>query len=226
MSAVDWVLLAIVGVSALLGLMRGLVGALASLAAWVLAAWATFHFGAQAGLLLAADGEPGAGQLFAGYALCFLGVLLVVGLVGWLVRRLVHSVGLSGLDRVLGLLLGVARGAFIGCALVLLLALTELPRESQWRASPVVPVFVPGAQWMRAWLPDWVAGRVDFRGESDAPALVSRDAIPATAAGLPDPIDIPLEAAAAMIEEMQPAGQSSQEVPQSSQQQPQTKPGS
>ena len=63
----------------------------------------------------------------------------------------------------LGLGIGVARGAFVACALVLLLGLTTMPREPEWQQSRVVPVFVPGAQWMRGWLPDWVAEQVDFR---------------------------------------------------------------
>lgn len=215
MGAIDWVLLVIVGGSALFGLIRGFVGVLASLAAWVLAGWAAFHFGAQVGLLLATDGEPGTGQLLVGYALCFLVVLLAVGLVGWMVRKLLHSVGLSGVDRLFGLLLGVVRGAFVACALILLLALTELPRTPQWQTSPVVPVFVPGAQWMRAWLPDWVASRVDFRGQSDAPALVSRDGIPASGLALPDPVDLPLDSMAdAMVQGMQGAESSPQPAPQ------------
>ncbi len=164
MTGIDWVLLAIVAVSALLGLTRGFVGVAASLTAWVLAGWAAFHFGAAAAGLLAPDGVPSAGQLFTGYALSFLVVLLVVGLVGWLVRQAVKSVGLSGLDRVLGLALGLVRGAFVASALVLLLGLTALPRGRQWQVSPVVPVFVPGAQWLRGWLPEWVALQVDFGG--------------------------------------------------------------
>ena len=162
MSATDWVLLAIVAVSTLFGLMRGFVGVAASLAAWVLAGWAAFHFGGGIGLMLARDGQPSAGQTFAGYALAFIGVLLVVGLVGWLVRQAVKSVGLSGVDRALGLALGMVRGVFVASALVLLLGLTSLPRDPAWQASQVVPVFVPGAQWLRAWLPGWVAGQVDF----------------------------------------------------------------
>ncbi|MGH8085187.1 MAG: CvpA family protein [Lysobacter sp.] len=227
MSAVDWMLLVIVAVSALFGLMRGFVGVLASLAAWVLAGWAAFRFGAEVALMLASDGEPGPGQLLAGYALSFLVVLLAVGLVGWVVRKLVQTVGLSGLDRLLGLLLGVARGALVACALVLLLGLTELPREPEWQASPVVPVFVPGAQWMRAWLPGWVAEQVDFRGESDAPALVSRESIVSGGLALPDPVELPLDAAAAaVLHGMQPApepaAQSQQQTPQHLQQQPQS----
>lgn len=171
MSAVDWLLLAIVGLSALFGLMRGFVSVLASLVAWVLAAWVAFRFGAQFGVLLAGADEPGTGQVLAGYALGFLGVLVVVGLAGWLVRKLVHSIGLSGLDRLLGLGLGVLRGAFVACALVLLLGLTAMPREPGWQASAVVPVFVPGARLLGGWLPDWVAQQVEFGAGGDAGSI-------------------------------------------------------
>ena len=185
MSAVDWLLLAIVVVSALFGLMRGFVGVLASLVAWVLAAWVAFHFGAQLGVLLAGAGEPSAGQVLAGYALSFLGVLVVVGLAGWVVRRIVHSIGLTGIDRLLGLLLGVVRGAFVACALVLLLGLTSMPREPSWRDSAVVPVFVPGAQWLSAWLPGWVAQQMQFGAGSDG--LIDQPASDNGPASLPVP---------------------------------------
>lgn len=187
MGAIDWVLLAVVAVSALFGLMRGFVGVLASLAAWILAGWAAFHFGAKLALMLSSDAETGAGELFAGYALCFIGVLVVVGLVGWAVRKLVQSVGLSGLDRTLGLALGVARGALVACGLVLLLGLTSMPREPEWQHSQVVPVFVPGAQWLRGWLPDWVAAQVDLDGrEQSLPA--PPQATPDTETALPAPV--------------------------------------
>lgn len=189
MSATDWVLLAIVAVSALFGLMRGFVGVAASLAAWVLAGWAAFRFGGDVALMLARDGEPSPGQMFGGYALSFMGVLLVVGLVGWLVRQAVKSIGLSGLDRTLGLALGVVRGGFVACALVLLLGLTSLPRDPEWQGSQVVPVFVPGAQWLRGWLPQWVAAQVDFTGErteSEPPS--SDDASTDQGLALPVPI--------------------------------------
>jgi membrane protein required for colicin V production len=162
MNATDMLLLAIIGVSMLLGVMRGFIGVLASLAAWLLAAWASFQFGAQVALLLASGQAPSSGQLMAGYGLSFLCVLLVVGIVGWLVRKLVHAIGLSGTDRALGLLLGLVRGGFVACVLVLLMGFTAMPREPGWRESQVVPVLLPGAMWLRTWLPDWAAQRVDF----------------------------------------------------------------
>ena len=164
MTATDLLLLGVIVVSTLLGLMRGFVGVVASLVAWVLAAWAAFRFGAHVALLLAGGGEPTAGQLFAGYGLSFLCVLLFVGIVGWGVRKLVHAVGLSGIDRIMGMLLGLVRGGFVACLLVLLMGFTGMPRESTWQQSQVVPVLLPGAQLLRGLLPQWASQRVDFGG--------------------------------------------------------------
>jgi membrane protein required for colicin V production len=164
-NATDLLLLAIIAVSTLLGLLRGFVGVLASLLAWLLAGWAAFHFGGKLALILAGNDTPSAGMLLAGYGLCFLGVLLVVGLVGWGVRKVVKAAGLSGVDRALGGALGLARGGIVACLLVLLMGFTALPREAAWQQSAVVPVLLPGAQWLRGWLPGWAAQRVDLTGD-------------------------------------------------------------
>jgi len=64
--------------------------------------------------------------------------------------------------------------------LVLLMGFTALPRDAGWQQSHVVPVLLPGAQWLRGWLPEWAAARVDFGASAphsidtgNAPALPS-----------------------------------------------------
>ena len=177
MSLLDLVLIAVIGVSALFGLMRGFVGAAASILAGVLAGWAAFRHGASVALWLSDDGRPSTAELFGGYALAFVVVMVFVGLVGWIVGRLVKGVGLSGLDRVLGMILGVARGLFVACVMLLLLGLTDLPAEPEWRESRVIPALLPGAIWLRAWLPPWVAERIVFgnaaaAGDNDGPVTL------------------------------------------------------
>lgn len=168
MPLLDLVLLAIIATSALLGLLRGFVGVLASILAWVLASWVAFRHGAQVALLISDDGRPTLTELFGGYALCFVAVLVLVGLVGWVVGKLVRGIGLSALDRLLGFGLGLLRGGFVACALLLLLGFTRAPREPAWQRSQVVPVLLPGALWLRGWLPDWVAERIDFGNAAPA----------------------------------------------------------
>lgn len=176
MTAVDIVLLAVVGVSALLGLMRGFIGVVASILAWLLAAWAAFRYGAEAAWLLSGGEPPTAAHLFGGYALSFLAVLLFVGLVGWGVRQLMKTVGLSGVDRALGLLLGVARGALVACVLVLLAGFTALPQDPDWRRSGTVRALLPGAAWLSGWLPEGARRELDLGGFGIAPAAVDNGA--------------------------------------------------
>lgn len=162
MSPTDWMLLAIVAVSALLGVMRGFIGVVVSIIAWLLAGWAAFHFGAESAQWFATGSEPGLRHLFAGYGLSFLAVLLLVGLVGWMVRRMIHAAGLTGVDRALGLVFGLVRGGVIACVLVLAMGFTSMPREPGWQQSRIVPLLIPGATWLRSWLPPWAAERVQL----------------------------------------------------------------
>lgn len=162
MTATDGLLLAVVAASAVFGLMRGFIGVVVSIAAWLLAGWAAFQFGAALAQWFSAGAQPGARDLLAGYGLSFVAVLLFVGLVGWMLRRVMHAVGLSGLDRALGFAFGLARGGVIACVMVLLMGFTAMPREPGWRQSQMVPVLLPGALWLRGWLPPWAAERVQL----------------------------------------------------------------
>lgn len=163
---IDIVLLIVIGGSALLGLIRGFVGTLVSTAAWLLAGWATFEFGGQAAFWLSDNGKPTITELFGGYALSFVVVMVVVVLIGALARSLVQSAGLSGVDRLLGTALGLLRGAFLASLLVLLMGFTPLPREPAWRQSQVLPMLMPAAGWMRSKLPNWSVPQMDFRNGS------------------------------------------------------------
>ncbi|AWV07951.1 CvpA family protein [Marilutibacter maris] len=164
MTAIDWVLIAIVVVSALLGLMRGFVGVVLSLISWVLAGAVAYGFGDDAAMMLSDTASPGMGYVVGGYALCFATVLVSVKLLSWFVRRVLESVGLSGMDRGLGFAFGLVRGMLFACALVLLMGFTSLPGDTQWRRSQTIPMFEPGARWLRDLLPAAIAGQVSFNG--------------------------------------------------------------
>ena len=195
MNPIDLAVLVAIAGSALLGLLRGLVGTVASLVAWLAAGWIAFRHGAALAFWFSDDGLPGATELLGGYAVAFVGVLVLVNLVGWAVRKLVHSVGLSGLDRLLGLALGAARGILVACMGLLVMAFSSLPQEPAWAGSRAVVVLLPGAQWMARWLPDWAAQELDFGNgrPSGDNALVDQAGamFEAITGALPVPVDEP-----------------------------------
>jgi membrane protein required for colicin V production len=163
LSTADLVLLAIVGISAIVGLWRGFVVEVMSLAVWIAAFWLAFAFGDEIAALFEQAVQAAGARLFLGYAITFIAALLAGGLATWLMGKLVRSTGLSGTDRVLGLGFGLLRGAALACVLVLLFGFTPLPQDAWWRESRLMPGFQRGAEWLRSWLPDAVARHVTFQ---------------------------------------------------------------
>ncbi|MBS0192925.1 MAG: CvpA family protein [Proteobacteria bacterium] len=162
LSSVDWILLGLLALSGLLGALRGFVAEVLSMVAWIAAFWLAFVFGAPVADMLRPDIDDAAGRLLLAYALVFVAALLVGSVVSWIAAKAVKSMGLGDVNRFLGLLYGLGRGALLGCLLVLLLGWTALPREPQWRASPLIPLYQTGAEAMKAWLPDAAAQHVSF----------------------------------------------------------------
>ncbi|QSX76940.1 CvpA family protein [Agrilutibacter solisilvae] len=190
MTALDWVLLLIIVVSTVMGALRGLIGVVASLAAWLLAGLAAYQFGAGIGAMLTRESAPGWGERVSGYVLAFLLVWLLVTLAGWMLRKLADSAGLTPLDRALGLGLGAARGLLLACALLLALGLSAVPREPVWRESAGVAALGPMTAWMRAGVPDWMAQRMDLDGQGGSLQDQLQDQARAVQAALPPGVDI------------------------------------
>ncbi len=154
---VDIVVLAIIGISVVIGLFRGLIKESISLATWILALWVGLSFGPQlAGLLPFSVGSQTV-QSLIGIVILFVIVILAGGIVNYLVGQLVDRSGLSGTDRMLGIVFGVLRGGLIVAGLVLLAMLTNLPNEPWWQQSATLPFFQDIAVWIRDMLPPSLA---------------------------------------------------------------------
>lgn len=171
---VDYVILAIIGISAGIGLVRGLVREALSLAGWVAAIWAGYAFSDQVAAMLVDEiSTPSLREAVAFFAV-FAAVLLVTAIVLQLVDLVVEKTGLSGTDRMLGMVFGVGRGAVVVAILVLLAGLTALPRDPWWRQSTLLPHFETLAGEIRSLLPPEFASHFDF-----APAPAPAPAPPA-----------------------------------------------
>ena len=153
MTAFDLVVIGVVGLSALLAFVRGFVRVVMSLAAWVIAALAAIHFAEPLGTALPEFGGGPASRYVAAFALIAIVVLIAGAVTGWLLSRLVHAIGLGFLDRLLGAVVGVARGVLLAVLAVLLAGLTDLPRRDWWQNATLAPPLVAAALSLRPWLP-------------------------------------------------------------------------
>ncbi|WP_280155211.1 CvpA family protein [Piscinibacter sp. XHJ-5] len=141
LSWVDWVFIAILGLSVIVGLIRGLVFEVLSLLGWVAAYVAAQWLAPELAPHLPV-GKPGSGlNHAAAFACTFIATLIVWALLARLLRMVIHATPLSGVDRVLGATFGVARALVVMLAITTVVMLTSLAKTPAWQASR-------GAVWL------------------------------------------------------------------------------
>lgn len=151
---IDLILLAVIALSALIGLMRGLLATVLGVVSWVVSGWAAFHFGEQVARVLSGGSQPTASEYAGGYVLAFVGALLALMLLGMALRGLVDStILLKWPDRLLGFGLGVVRGVLLAVLVVLVLGFTSMPGKPEWQQSVLLPPLQPMVGWLRGKLP-------------------------------------------------------------------------
>jgi membrane protein required for colicin V production len=162
MTSFDFVIIAVVLVSVGFSIWRGMVREVFALLSWVGAFWIGKVFaGVAANALPASLANPGL-RMAAGFVMVMFAALLVFTLITMLLVHLVKVAGLTRSDRVLGAAFGLLRGLLIVVVLVLLGGMTSAPRESFWRNALLSRPLVSAALWVKPWLPDDMARRVNF----------------------------------------------------------------
>ena len=171
MNYLDIVLGGIVVLSALIGLARGLVKEVLSLIAWAVAIYVAWRFAET----VANDHirkfiDDALISYLAAFGILFLVTLFVVGLLNMIIAQILTSTGLSGFDRFLGMLFGLARGLVIGALVVFVIGLTPLTKESWWLTSRLAPGFESVGAWGWERLPPNVREMLRNGGETVAEA--------------------------------------------------------
>lgn len=155
MTWVDAVLLAVLAVSAVLAYARGLVQEVLGVGAWIGAALAGFALAPVVSPLLTGIDPPWVADALA-VAGVFLVVLVALKVVIAAIARRVQDSVLGSTDRALGLVFGIARGAFL-VILAYILAGMVFPDTRQWpqpvRDARLLPPTVAGAHYLTAVLP-------------------------------------------------------------------------
>jgi len=99
----------------------------------------------------------------AAVLLLFVGTLLVFGLVNHLVVSLLKRAGLGPIDRMLGTVFGVLRGAiFVLVCLIVLPMIIGVEEQEWWQQSVLIPQFLMLEDWAIATFGDIAAWRKDL----------------------------------------------------------------
>lgn len=170
MTALDWIVIAIVGLSTLFAFHRGVVREVIALVAWVVGVVAAVTLSPMLATALPdLPAHPAIRYLIA-FALILIGALLAGALIAWPISRAIRALGLAFVDRFLGGVFGLVRGVVVVLALALIAGLTPLPQTAWWQNAVLAAPIVAGVEALKPYLPRELADRLDYsRGGEQMP---------------------------------------------------------
>ena len=157
MPVLDWIFIAVLVISLLVGAWRGLVYELLSLANWIAAFVLAQWFAPGVAHLLPLGGATEVVRYAAAFVLVFVVALFTGGLIAFLVRKLVAAVGLRPVDRVLGAAFGLARGVVVLLVLAVVAGMTPVVKSPWWQGSTGAGVAVVVLKGLKPVLPEQFA---------------------------------------------------------------------
>jgi membrane protein required for colicin V production len=162
MTVIDIVVLAIVGISVLFGMLRGLMREVLALVAWAASFLLANLLAPDAATLLPQAMASEEFRLLVSFVVIFLVALVGLSVLAILASKVVRIVGLGPADRVVGGVFGLARGALVVMILVLLAGLTALPRQPMWRNAVLSGTLEAVAGHVKEWLPADLSKRIKY----------------------------------------------------------------
>ena len=154
MTGIDWILAAVILLSALVGLWRGLIFEVLSLLGWIAAFFVARWLAGAVGAHLPLQGLSDSMRYAVGFGLTFIVAALLAGLLAALVRKVVSAVGLRPVDRVLGAAFGALLGVVVLLAVALVVDLTPFKRSEAWQQSLVAPVLALALSGLKSAWPE------------------------------------------------------------------------
>jgi len=158
----DFALIGIIFFSIFIGVSRGFIREAFSLATWALAFWAAFHY-SQVGASMLSEiiKTPSLRYIISG-GIIIVSVVLISAVLTRLVGKLVDVSGLTGTDKLLGIVFGTARGVLVVTVLLILVQMTPLTKDSWWDSSVLIPKFTPIEAWVKHFVPETVGKQLDL----------------------------------------------------------------
>ncbi|HDR1021499.1 TPA: CvpA family protein [Pasteurella multocida] len=144
---IDYIIIAIIGFSIVVSLLRGFVREVMSLVSWICAFLVASHFYPYLANYLTQIESPYIRNGSA-IAILFIATLIVGAIVNYTIGQLVDKTGLSGTDRVLGACFGLLRGVLIVAALLFFVDnFTNFSQSELWKESKLIPHFGFIVEW-------------------------------------------------------------------------------
>ena len=154
MTTADWVLLAVLAFSMLLGAWRGLVYEVLSVLGWAVSFYAAQYFAPMVAGWLPLQSSSETVRYAAAFVLVFVVGVFTAGLLAFLLKKLIEAIGLRPVDRTMGAAFGLVRGVILLLAAAVVMDMTALKTSTWWQESKGAPVLTAALKGLKPLLPE------------------------------------------------------------------------
>ena len=149
MTEIDWIICALLVLSTVVGIMRGVIREVLSIVGWVAGFMLSMSVAGEI-----ADHIP---RVIIAAVLILVACLFVVGLFGFILRKMLEVAALTFEDRILGAAFGFVRGIIVVAACVFFFGLSQsLSSSRMWQQSVMIGPAETVIEWSMPYMPEWI----------------------------------------------------------------------
>jgi membrane protein required for colicin V production len=153
-ATVDWILLAVLVFSMLLGAWRGLVYEVLSVLGWAASFYAAQYFAPMVAAWLPLQSSSETIRYAAAFVLVFVAAVFAAGMLAFLLKKLIQAIGLRPIDRSMGAAFGLVRGLILLLAAAVVMEMTSLKNSVWWQESTGAPILSAALKGLKPVLPE------------------------------------------------------------------------
>ena len=168
MNELDYAIIAVVLMSIAVGAWRGAIREIINIGAWVVAFILAHAFSGELAPFFADWMVEPVYRMVVSWLIIFVAVLIFAALLASLLSEVVRKLGLSGLDRIVGAMIGLLRGILVIIVMALAAGMTKFPQSALWKNAALTPPVEVAALYARALLPQSLASKILYRAPAAA----------------------------------------------------------
>ncbi|WP_274956343.1 CvpA family protein [Duodenibacillus massiliensis] len=138
MNEADFVICAVLLVSTVVGVSRGVVREILAIVGWAVAIFLALNYSPELARVIPLESLGMAVRTACAAVIIVVLTLFTCGLFGKICSRLLEAAEITFEDRAIGSVFGFARGVVVVCLAVFLLGMTSAVRTGQWRNSVLI----------------------------------------------------------------------------------------
>ncbi len=143
----DVIFIGITLASAVLAMFRGAVSELLSLSTWFLAFTLMTHYSELMDRFIPQSISNPFFRSIIIFIIAFIIIAICITIIKKIFANIIKSIGLGGLNMVLGFLFGAIRGVLICSFIVILIEILKFDSNHTWQKSILYPVINPVVKW-------------------------------------------------------------------------------